>query len=177
LTNKIFWKKIFVSGQKSYIHETKDGYMKKRAKKRQQKELEDDLTANMMQEPVAIYRPVKIIPGNQSFSYSKFEKIARRIPFTQREWASILHLSEKTLQRYAKDNKSFEGIYVDRILHLESLIDMGLEVFTDANAFYDWLKKDKRVLGELLNFDSLKTTNGIELVKNQLGRILHGVYI
>jgi putative toxin-antitoxin system antitoxin component (TIGR02293 family) len=151
--------------------------MKKRRKTIRQKKQEDDLTSNMLQEPVAIYRPVKVIHGIQSFSYSKFEKIARRIPFTQREWASILHLSEKTLQRYAKDNKSFEGIYVDRILHLESLIDMGLEVFTDADVFYEWLKKDKPVLGEILNFDSLTTTHGIELLKNQLGRILHGVYI
>ena len=34
----------------------------------------------------------------------------------------MLHLSERTLQRYAKYNTSFEGIYVDRILHLEQMI-------------------------------------------------------
>ena len=126
---------------------------------------------------MAKYRSVRIIPTVQDFSYKKFEKIANKIPFTQKEWASILHLSEKTLQRYARDNKNFEGIYVDRILQIEQLITLGLEAFSDANAFYDWLKKDKPVLGELLTFDSLKSTYGIDLLRNQVGRILHTVYI
>ena len=130
------------------------------------------------EEPVMpVYRSVKVIPEVMNFPYRKFEKIANRMSFTQKEWASILHLSEKTLQRYAKDNKSFEGMYADRILQMETLINMGLEAFTNADAFYKWLKKDKNVLGDLLNFDSLKSTYGLELLRNQIGRILHTVYI
>ena len=137
----------------------------------------EDTNTTKVNEPIAIYRSVKILPEVQDFPYKKFEKIANKVPFTQKEWASILHLSEKTLQRYSKDNKSFEGIYVDRILQIEELIKLGLEAFTDANAFYNWLKKDKQVLGDLLTFDSLKNTYGIELLRNQVGRILHTVYI
>ncbi len=81
------------------------------------------------------------------------------------------------MQRYSKGNKSFEGIYVDRILQIDELITLGLEAFTDADAFYEWLKKEKPVLGELLTFDSLKSTYGIGLLRNQVGRILHTVYI
>ncbi len=137
----------------------------------------EDTNTPKVSEPIAMYRSVKILPSVQDFPYKKFEKIANKVPFTQKEWASILHLSEKTLQRYSKDNKSFEGIYVDRILQIEELIKLGLEAFTDANAFYNWLKKDKQVLGDLLTFDSLKNTYGIELLRNQVGRILHTVYI
>ena len=137
----------------------------------------EDRNISKVEEPLAEYRSVKIIPAIQDFSYKKFEKIANKVPFTQKEWAAILHLSEKTLQRYSKDNKNFEGIYVDRILQIEELIVLGLEAFSDANAFYDWLKKDKPVLGELLTFDSLKSTYGIGLLRNQVGRILHTVYI
>lgn len=140
--------------------------------------LEED-NSSKVEEPIAMYRSVKILPtvSVQDFSYKRFEKIAAKVPFTQKEWAAILHLSEKTLQRYAKGNKNFEGIYVDRILQIEELIKLGLEAFSDANAFYDWLKKDKPVLGELLTFDSLKSAYGIELLRNQVGRILHTVYI
>jgi len=126
--------------------------------------------------PVGL-RSVKVMPVVIDFSYNKFERIARKVPFTQKEWAAILHLSEKTLQRYAKDNKHFGGIYTERILQMQELINMGLETFTSPEAFYRWLKRDKSVLGELLTFDSLKTSRGIQLIIDQLGRIQHGVYI
>ena len=67
----------------------------------------------MAAEPMPVYRSVRMIPVVADFPYRKFEKIADRIPITQKEWATILHLSEKTIQRYAKDNKNFEGIYVE----------------------------------------------------------------
>ncbi len=148
--------------------------MKKKAKSVKYKFNEEQ---NILNEPMPVYRSIKIIPAVLDFPYRKFEKIARQIAFTQKEWASILHLSEKTLQRYSKDNKSFEGIYVDRILQMQELIKMGLETFTSTEALYRWLKRDKPVLGELLTFDSLKSSRGIQLIIDQLGRIQHGVYI
>ena len=129
-----------------------------------------------IEEPLPEYRSVKSLPVVANFPYRKFEKIAVLIPFTQKEWANILHLSERTLQRYSKDNSSFEGIYVDRILQIEQMIELGLETFTDANAFYKWLHKEKNVLGRLLNFESLYSIQGIQDVTDQLGRIQYGVY-
>jgi putative toxin-antitoxin system antitoxin component (TIGR02293 family) len=128
-------------------------------------------------EPMPGYRSVRMLPVIANFPCRKLEKIAARIPFTQKEWASILHLSEKTLQRYAKDNKNFEGIYVERILQMQELIELGLKAFTSPEALYRWLKRDKPVLGDLLSFDSLKTSEGIGLVKDEIGRIMYGVYI
>ena len=80
-------------------------------------------------EPVAGYKTPRRLPVVADYPYRKFEKIAALVPFTQKEWAHILNLSERTLQRYSNDNSSFEGIYVDRILHVEELIRMGLETF------------------------------------------------
>lgn len=148
--------------------------MKKKAKAVKQQPEEE---MNTLNEPVPVYRSVKIIPALLDYPYRKFEKIARQVGFTQKEWAAILHLSEKTLQRYAKDNKSFEGIYVDRILQMQELIELGLETFTSPEALYRWLKRDKPVLGELLTFDSLKSSRGLQSVIDQIGRIQHGVYI
>jgi len=130
-----------------------------------------------VEERAAEYGPVKKAPILSDFSYKKFEKIASLVPFTQKEWANILNLSERTLQRYSNDNSNFEGIYVDRILHIEELIRMGLETFVNADAFYRWLKREKRVLGKTLNFESLYSTRGIQDIIDQIGRIQHGVYI
>ena len=98
------------------------------------------------------------------------------MPFTMAEWASILHLSERTLQRYAKENKNFEGIYVDRILQVDNLLKMGLETFRSSEALYDWLKKDKIINGYELGFSALSHSQGIQELYDQLGRIQHGVY-
>jgi uncharacterized protein (DUF2384 family) len=60
---------------------------------------------------------------------------------------------------------------------MQELIESGLAAFSSPDAFYRWLKRDKPVLGHLLNFDSLKTNEGIRLVSDETGRIMHGVYI
>lgn len=125
----------------------------------------------IVEEPVAGY-----LPAIAEFTYRKFKKVADMVPFTQAEWASVLHLSERTLQRYAKNNGSFEGIYTDRILQLQELVETGLATFSSPDAFYQWLKKDKPVMGHVLNFSSLSTTRGIQETLNQLVRIQHGVY-
>lgn len=110
------------------------------------------------------------------FSFRKLKRLADSVPFTQTDWANMLHLSERTLQRYAKTNASFEGIYTDRILLLQELIALGLDTFTGADVFYDWLKKDKHVMGRTLNFESLFTERGIQETIQQLSRIQQGVY-
>lgn len=153
--------------------------MKKKAKSKPYPIIEDDGTKNLLQEPMAVYIPSSFIkiPSVTVFPYKRFQKLADKIPFTLKEWANILHLSERTLQRYAKNNTPFEGIYVDRILHLEELINMGLETFVNGEALYRWLKRDKPVLGHLLSFESLYSTQGIQMVIDDIGRIQYGVYI
>ena len=132
--------------------------------------------SSKVEEPLAIYLPARKPVAVADYSYKKLKKIADLVPFTQSEWASILHLSERTLQRYAKNNSSFEGIYTDRILLLQEMIGLGLETFVQADAFYRWLKKEKKVLGQTLNFESLYSDRGIQEVIDQLGRIQYGVY-
>lgn len=128
------------------------------------------------EEPVTGYLPIKKSVTVADYTYKKLKKITDLVPFTQSEWANMLHLSERTLQRYAKNNSSFEGIYTDRILLLQEMIQLGLETFTSAGSFYSWLKKDKKVLGQTINFQSLYSDRGIQEVIDQLSRIQYGVY-
>jgi len=138
---------------------------------------QNTLLSNVVEDPyIEIPRLNKLQAAVSDFSYKKFQKIASRVPFTLTDWANILHLSERTLQRYAKDNKNFEGIYVDRILQIEKIINLGLEVFSSPEALYNWLKQPKQVLGYLIDFDYLYHTDGIQQILDQLGRIQQGVY-
>ncbi len=129
-----------------------------------------------VEEPMATYLPVRKPVSVTDYTYKKLKKIADMVPFTQSEWANMLHLSERTLQRYAKNNSSFEGIYTDRILLLQEMIELGLETFVNADSFYHWLKKDKTVMGQPINFVSLYSDRGIQQVIDQIGRIQYGVY-
>ncbi len=140
--------------------------------------LPPDPEPNAMHEPEFAFNLLHKLPSVDDLTYKRFQRFADKIPFiTLKEWSHILHLSERTLQRYAKSNTSFEGIYTDRILHIQQLIEMGLETFSTAEAFYQWLKREKNVLGHLLNFDSLYSTQGIQQTIDEIGRIQYGVYI
>ncbi len=129
-----------------------------------------------LEEPALAYQPAKKQVLVADYTYKKLKKIADLVPFTQAEWANMLHLSERTLQRYAKNNSSFDGIHTDRILLLQEMIQTGLETFTDAQALYRWLKKEKNVMGQTLSFESLYSDRGIQEIIDQLTRIQQGVY-
>jgi len=60
--------------------------------------------AAAIEEPAVMYAPLNFVkvPAVAEFTYKRFQKIADKVPFTLKEWADILHLSERTLQRYAK---------------------------------------------------------------------------
>jgi hypothetical protein len=113
----------------------------------------------------------------KDFTFQRFRKLYEKSPFSLKDWAGFLHLSERTLLRYGKENKSFEGIYADRVLQLENLFAKGKQVFKSQEGFFDWLVKPKNVLGIHLNVTALSTTQGITELDRELGRIQYGVYV
>ena len=118
----------------------------------------------------------KAFSSLKDFSFSEFKKIANKAPFTQAEWASILHISERTLQRYAKSNSHFAPINAERAVQIAKILEQGELTFGNANKFYQWLKGNPYMLEGDLSLDSLSTFDGIEKVLTQLGRIQHGIF-
>jgi putative toxin-antitoxin system antitoxin component (TIGR02293 family) len=119
---------------------------------------------------------VKALPAVKDFTYNEFKKIAAKVPFTQSEWAAILHLSERTLQRYAKTNAVFAPINAERALLVARVIKEGITTFGSADLFYSWIKRNPYMLEGNLSFTTLTTTEGIQKVLTQLGRIQHGIF-
>jgi DNA-binding transcriptional regulator YiaG len=77
-------------------------------KKKTMLKKQEDIPPMFLEDPEAVYqKQVKAQPSLKDFSYSEFKKIADKTPFTQAEWAAMLHVSERTLQRYAKSNSHF----------------------------------------------------------------------
>ncbi|HMI77294.1 MAG TPA: antitoxin Xre-like helix-turn-helix domain-containing protein [Ferruginibacter sp.] len=129
-----------------------------------------------VQEPSPVYRSVRAMPLVKDFTYSEFKKIADKSPFTQAEWAAILHISERTLQRYAKNNGSFAPINAERALQIDKVLKEAKITFGKVENFYNWLKRGPYMLEGNLSFESLTSYSGIEKILTQLGRIQHGLF-
>ena len=113
----------------------------------------------------------------QEFLIDDFELLQRNIPFNLAEWADILHLSDRTLQRYIKEGKPFEGLHSEHLHQLKNMSELGVLIFKTSNLFKEWLMKSKNILGNTLDFNSLKSFWGVKLISSELGRIAYGVYI
>lgn len=129
-----------------------------------------------VQEPAPVYKPVKALPAVKDFTYAEFKKIAGSTPFTQAEWAAMLHVSERTLQRYARDNSHFAPINAERALQIARVIRKGKEVFGNSDKFFNWLRREPFMLGGNLSVASLQSAEGIERILTQLGRIEQGLF-
>ena len=126
-------------------------------------------------EPLAVYAQPKFMPLVKDFDYKEFKKISDKISFTQKEWSELLHISERTLQRYARDNGVFSFGVVDRILQIDKVVKRGIEVFGSRDKFISWLRDDPYMLEGRLSLQSLASFEGINNVLTQLGRIEHGI--
>jgi hypothetical protein len=110
----------------------------------------------------------------KEFTYKNFKKIFDKSNFTLEEWANFLFISERTLQRYAKSNAAFSGLYIERILLLENMIDAGNSVFGDA--FVSWLKQPSIKYSGATPYNQLSTQAGIQNVINYIGQLEWGIF-
>ena len=108
-------------------------------------------------------------------SYFQFDKVSKKIPFTLSEWSNMLHISERTIQRYQSENKSFEPLQSEKIMQLTMLCNYGMQVFGSSDVFFKWLNEPSIALGGAAPKSFLDNSFGIDYIKNELGRIEHGV--
>jgi len=108
-------------------------------------------------------------------SFAHFQQLSRHTPFTVSEWSSILHISERTIQRYKKDGLTFEPLQSERILEIALLQRKGAEIFGSPEKFFTWLKTTNVALGSIAPRELLDNSFGIGLLKDELTRIEHGV--
>lgn len=134
--------------------------------------LDQDLSLNAMDDKGSLLL-IKTI--REGINYAFFDELLKSIPFSFGEWSGYLNLSERTLQRYKKEQKPFQANFAERILEIRLLYKYGVEVFEDNNNFNSWLNTKSIALGGVKPKDLLDTTFGINLVRDELTRIEHGV--
>ncbi len=125
------------------------------------------------------------LPGNRSskiaevkdFTYNDFKEIADKTDFLQKEWSDVLHISERTLQRYARESGSFNFSVTDRILQIDKVLERGKDVFGSYGKFLSWLREEPLTYDGNISLHSLATFEGINQVLSQIGRIEHGILL
>lgn len=137
---------------------------------------------NLLNEPMATYG---YIEGRTSFSllefiheglkFTSFANLTKNLPFNISEWSQYLHLSERTMQRYNKEKKIFEATYAEKIIQILLLYNYGKKVFGSKEKFDLWLNTTSIALGNKKPKDFLDTHLGINLIKDELIKIEHGV--
>ncbi len=136
-------------------------------------ELKEPLVAYASLDDKSVYSLIHAIKNGIQFSF--FEKLAKRIPFTLREWASYLHLSERSLQRYKKEKGTFNPVTSEKIIEIAMLNKYGIKVFGKQQKFNTWLSSKNLALGGVNPKDLLDSSFGIQLIKDELTRIEHGI--
>ncbi len=114
----------------------------------------------------------KKVSLKHSYTYNSFVTVMDKSPFTLAEWADLLYISERTLQRYAKSNATFNGLQIERIMELEKLIIAGNSLF--HYEFRDWLMHNAIYFNSDTPYSLLTTHNGITQVYNRIGAIQYG---
>ncbi len=111
----------------------------------------------------------------KGIKFDIFQKIVNEGPFTLDDWAGLLHLSLRTIQRYKKEKKDFDSIHSEKIIEIMLLVKYGAEVFGSVDSFRTWLHAKNVAMGGVIPNDLLDSTFGIRLVHDELTRIEHGV--
>lgn len=149
----------------------------------------------IVQEPMAMYMPVSATPmvammgsaysnptdfdllnlARKGISKKALNALAKQISLTIEEVAKVLHISERTLQRYTP-NTLVKTEYADRAIELARLYERGNEVLGSNKAFNVWIKSPNFALNGEIPFNLLDTRIGFEMVLNVLGRLEYGVF-
>lgn len=102
-------------------------------------------------------------------------KFAQKISVTLQELANIMHISERTLQRYDED-AIVKAEYAEKAIELARLYARGEEVFGSLDKFKLWMKTPLYVFKGETPISLLDTSIGFDIVFKELGRIEHGIF-
>lgn len=102
-----------------------------------------------------------------------FYDFAATIKMNEKNLASIINLSAKTISNYKSKNKTFEPLHSEHLLRLISLYEKGEMVFGNIDEFNSWLNKPFWNSKER-PLDWLTTPGGVDLLIEETDQLQQG---
>nr|NQU89083.1 DUF2384 domain-containing protein [Bacteroidota bacterium] len=90
--------------------------------------------------------------------------------------AHMLNVSEPSIYRWAKANKSLGRNISVKLFEITDLFLYGMEIFETKENFFKWANLPNTALGGMQPGELVEIPGGVSKVRDELGRIEHGVY-
>ena len=113
--------------------------------------------------------------SKQGIQFSLFQSLVLSGTFTLKQWAKFLHLTERSIQRYKKEGKSFEPIQSEKIIEIVKLQKRGHDIFNSSENFDLWMRSKIIAIGGIKPIDIIDSSFGLEVINDELTRIEYGV--
>ena len=108
-------------------------------------------------------------------AYGAYQPLLERQGIAGKDWAKLLHVSERTLQRIQQDKRRLDAEASERLLEVNRLMAHGAEVFGSQDRFLEWANRVVYSLGSRRPIDLMQTLAGMRLLHAELGRIQYGM--
>jgi putative toxin-antitoxin system antitoxin component (TIGR02293 family) len=132
----------------------------------------DNLTFKSL-ENSDIYKLINVT--RKGIDYNTFNEFTVSYPLNISTWSKILNMSERTIQRYRREKKRLDSIHTEKLLLIMLLFNKGVSVFGNISNFLAWINSKSIPLGGVKPIDLLDNSFGINMVKDELIKIEHGV--
>ena len=108
-------------------------------------------------------------------AFATFDQFANKSPFSSNEWSTYLHLSERTMQRYRIEKRTFDPLQSEKIIEIALFYNKGVEVFGTTEKFNSWLETDNLAIGGIKPKSLLDNSFGISILRDELTAIEYGI--
>lgn len=136
----------------------------------------------MVEEPEVIYQRLR--PRVSSHTTLAFEALAG-VPATIFDdvvglfghhdyMAEVIELNPKTIHKYQVQRIKFSPAKSELMLKLVSLYRKGTDTFGARESFLSWLSKPAYGIDNRIPLHLIKTSDGIDLISEELDRIQYG---
>jgi len=102
-------------------------------------------------------------------------KLSELLSLSVKDFAKLLPVTERTIQRYHA-NKRFKRDISEHIILIAEVVVKGLDVFPNQERLKKWLTAPNKSFDNTKPIELLDTSFGAQLVIDELGRIEYGVY-
>tara|TARA_R110002096_G_scaffold237751_7_gene428653 strand:+ start:8836 stop:9261 length:426 start_codon:yes stop_codon:yes gene_type:complete len=103
------------------------------------------------------------------------QNLANFASISMKEIATLLPISERSLQRYSDTDRLNSGIS-EHILIISKVMLRAEEVLGSSEKLRNWLNSPSIGLGQRTPISLLDTSFGAQLVMDELGRLEYGVF-
>lgn len=125
-------------------------------------------------EPEDNYKLVEA--AQQGVKANLFFELAKIIQYDITVMENLLNVTSRTIRTYQKESKTLSPLKGELLLKLARLFQRGEEVFGSLAAFRAWMDKPAYGLDGAAPFSMLNTSEGINIVMDEVERIAFGEF-